>query len=129
MILSADIKIPKYFRWAKNAATHSDHNVHKMGAVIIDAGRCVTHGHNKNRTHPRSKSEFSIHAELDALLGERWESDVSFFRMDMYVVRITKGGKLATSKPCEDCMVLIKEAGLKSVTYINEEGEIIVERL
>jgi len=31
---------------------------------------------------------------------------------------------MATSKPCKDCMILIKEAGLSSVTYIDTQGKI-----
>lgn len=47
----------------------------------------------------------------------------------MYVVRLTRGGALATSKPCPRCMVYIKEARVESVTFIDEHGEIATEEL
>ncbi len=120
--------IMRYFWRAANLAKHSDHSLHKMGAVLVRNGNVIGGGWNQNKTHPRSKNRYrTIHAELAALIYVgRVEG---YLGADMYVVRITRGDSMATSKPCRDCMVLIKEAGIKSVTYIDDKGEIVNERL
>lgn len=106
-----------YLKRAAFIAQASEHGIYKMGAVAVRHGNVVAIGWNKNRTHPRAKNfTRKIHAELAAIIGHNVDAS------DMYVVRITKGGKMATSKPCRDCEVLLKEAGLKSVTYISEGG-------
>jgi deoxycytidylate deaminase len=111
-----------YLFRAADQACRSEHGIYRMGAIVCDGHKVVSFGWNKNKTHPRAKNYTrKIHAELAALIGERWHSLVG---CDMYVVRITNGGKFATSKPCKDCMILIKEAGIKSVTFIDEGGKI-----
>ncbi len=118
-----------YLRWAAAYAARSDLYMHKMGAVIVQGGRFVAGGFNKKRSHPQSKSySHFIHAELDALISYR-NGESSILGMDMYVMRITRGGSMATSKPCRECWILLKEAGLRSVTYIDVAGKIIMERL
>lgn len=127
MILDPSIKPPRYFKWARNCAGHSEHGIYKMGAIIIRSGQIIAVGWNKNKSHPKAKNYTTkIHAELDALIMPRIE-DV--FDAHMYVVRLTNGGALATSKPCKDCMILIQEAGLASVTYIDDQGQIKTEKL
>ncbi len=97
-----------------------------MGAVIIKNGKPIAAGFNKNRTHPRAKNYTrKIHAELDALIGYRLPAE----KADIFVVRITNGGTMATSKPCRDCWILLKEAGLKTATYIDGNGVICREKL
>lgn len=129
MILDPSIKVSRWFRWALAAAKQSEHGIYKMGAVIVNNGKLVAIGHNKNKTHPDAKNYTTkIHAELDALIGWRIPNR-STFEGNMYVVRLTNGGAMATSKPCKDCMVLIKEADLSSVTYIDEYGMIKTDKL
>lgn len=47
----------------------------------------------------------------------------------MYVVRITKDEygniKLSNSKPCRDCVEVIKSSGIKKVIYSTNEGVVI----
>lgn len=121
--------IPRYFKWAARLAEKSDHPLHKMGAVLVRNGNLAGSGYNKNHSHPRSESyENMIHAELSALLnaGKIWGNTR---KTDLYVVRVTKGGSLATSKPCDDCMDLMLETGIDSVTYIDENGRVKKEEL
>ena len=113
----------RHLRSASRYAARSRHPIHKMGAVVIRGGNIVGAGFNKMHSHPRSRSyDNMIHAELSAILsaGNVWGTIYG----DLYVVRITKGGAFGTSKPCSDCMDLIKEAGITSVTYIDEKGRI-----
>jgi len=118
----------RYLRWAARYAGYSDHSIHKMGAVLIRKGQIVGAGCNKNRSHPKSKSfEHFVHAELSALIsaGFVWGT----YSTHLYVVRITRGGSMGTSKPCSDCMDLIKQAGVETMTYIDENGRIKKETL
>lgn len=118
--------IPKGIRWAGRAAFRSDHPIHKVGAALVWGSNLIVDGHNKNRSHPRSPHKFCIHAEVDVLIRNiTWPGN----RTTMYVVRITKGGQWATSKPCERCWMMMKEYGVDSVTYIDEKGEIKTEKL
>jgi deoxycytidylate deaminase len=105
--------------------------MHKMGAVIVRNGKPYAGGWNKKRSHPQSKSYMHfIHAELDAIIDSTNQMGTLMgSHADMYVMRITRGGAMATSKPCKECWVLLKEAGLRSVTFIDVAGKIIQERL
>jgi deoxycytidylate deaminase len=117
-----------YLKQAANSAAQSEHGIYKMGAIIVRGSHHLSWGWNKNRTHPKALNYTrKIHAELDALINTHgWlRSDGA----DMYVVRITKGLAWATSKPCRDCMILIKEAGIRSVTFIDKDGKICCEKL
>lgn len=127
MILNPTAKPPKYLKSASDVALNSEHGIYKMGAILVNNGNIVAIGWNKNKSHPKAKNYTrTIHAELDALIGSRYGE---IFDTDMYVARITKGGALATSKPCKDCMVLIKEAGISSVTFIDDQGHVRIEKL
>lgn len=91
-----------------------------MGAVLVTGGRFYVGGFNKNKTHPKSPNLHCIHAEVDVLVRPRNDR----LEYDLYVIRLTKGGSIGTSKPCKDCMFLIRKAEIKSVTYIDENGQI-----
>jgi len=98
-----------------------------MGAVVVRNGNLIGGGSNQNRSHPRSKAyEHMIHAELAALLSAGLVQGTAYG--DLYVVRITRGGAMATSKPCNDCMDLIHEAGISSIIYIDSQGIIRKEK-
>lgn len=128
MVAAADLKLPTGMRWAVNVAKHSPHPIHRMGAVIVRGGNLISAGYNKNHSHPRSNSyDNMIHAELSALIAAGWGG--STLDGDLYVARVTKGGAIGTSKPCSDCMDLILEACISSVTYLDENGHIKKENL
>jgi tRNA(Arg) A34 adenosine deaminase TadA len=116
-----------YLKAAAVYARQSEHGIYKMGAVIVGKHWFVF-GFNKNRTHPKAKNYTrKIHAELAAILqaARTWGT----WDTDMYVVRITNSGAMATSKPCKDCWILLKEAGIRSVTFIDKDGKICTEKL
>lgn len=125
MVADANLKLPRGLELALRFAATSDHPLHKLGAVLIKNGNLIGYGVNKNRTHPRSPHIFCIHAEVDALIKYRFEVE----SIHMFVIRMTRGGSVGTSKPCAKCMVLIREAGIESVTYIDENGRVKKEEL
>ena len=113
--------IPKGIRWAGRVAFSSEHPIHRLGAVLLQGGNLISSGHNKNRTHPKSPHKFCIHAEVDVLLQNRFGL---LEGLTMYVVRITRGGQWATSKPCGKCWIMMREYGVEKVVYIDENGHI-----
>lgn len=114
----------RFVELAKRAARHSQYHM-RVGAVITRKNQVLSLGFNKpSKTHPRSRSRWSrIHAELDAILGVPLDA---LRGSSVYVVRLTKAGLLAMSRPCSDCMVLLKEVGVRKVYYV-DRGRVIRE--
>ena len=102
----------------------------RHGAVLARRGVLVARGWNKNKTHPAAVVYYSncIHAELAAIIGVN-KSDLP--SMDIYVARImrSKDEPLGMSRPCQQCMVMIREAGLKRIYYTNRDGNWEMEKL
>lgn len=48
---------------------------------------------------------------------------------DLLVIRIDKNGNLNNSKPCNDCIRMLKEFNINRVYYSNSEGKIICEKV
>lgn len=111
---------------ATRAARYSEHPM-RMGAVIAQKNRLVSFGCNKRRTHPKSPNAYkAIHAELDAVLNidpERLEGAT------VYVVRLTRGGQFATSRPCTDCYKLLASLGIRHMFYVNSDRKVVGEAL
>lgn len=118
--------LPRGMKFAAKAAINSDHPIHKVGAALMSKDALIVTGFNKNRSHPRSPHKFCIHAEVDVLIRNiAWP----FNHRTMYVVRITRGGQWATSKPCERCVIMMREYGIQEVVYIDGNGRIKKEDL
>lgn len=94
-----------------------------MGAVIINK-KPVSVGCNLYKTHPRFASgengtTLSIHAEVKAILScprrQLTGAEIWIFRADRY-------GKPALAKPCEKCLSIIEDVGIKRIYYTTSEG-------
>ena len=48
---------------------------------------------------------------------------------DILVIRINREGKLCNSRPCNQCIITLKNIGVKKVYYSNDDGKIIHEKL
>lgn len=127
MILNIAVKPSKFLNWAAGASYNSEHGIYKMGAVIVSKGKIIGVGWNKNKSHPKALNfTRKIHAELAALVGFR---NGDLLGAHMYVVRTTNGGAMATSKPCKYCMILIQESGIEAVTFIDDQGQVVTDKL
>ena len=91
-------------------------------AKIYDKkGRLLATGHNSyTKTHPKqayyaSKAGFGrknyLHAEIAAIIHAGPTAYA------IHVFRHRRDGSLALARPCEICMLAIKEAGIKQITY------------
>lgn len=106
----------------------------RMGAVLFHgASRIISYGYNKQKTHPRgvpprSKGGYppTIHAELDAVLGVD-RDDMRNARL--LVIRLTKSGLLATSRPCPGCIRLLEHCRISLIYYVDESRKIVEEYL
>lgn len=107
--------LPALFWRARKESKLSDVST-PVGAVITNGGRVISYGHNKDKSHPLVKNKYSIHAEIDAILSRRYHTG-SLEGATIYVYRETCSGDPAMARPCESCMRLIIEAGIRKVYY------------
>ena len=113
---------PRFFELARRMTMYSCHTKHRIGAVLVQKNHVVSVGANRStQTHPKSTNRWrSIHAELDAILGvPAWRLRGS----TIYVVRVTKSGLLAHSKPCADCAAMLIAAKVHRFCYIGPTRE------
>lgn len=105
----------RFFKEAKLASFESVHDTAHIGAVIVKNNEVINAGYNKLKTHPKSNNPwFTIHAELDSILGLSKED---LLNSDIYIYREDRNGNLACCKPCQYCQKLIASAGIKNVYY------------
>lgn len=50
-------------------------------------------------------------------------------RFDVLVIRVTNDGELANSRPCNHCIMTMREMGIRRVFYSDENGKIICEKV
>jgi deoxycytidylate deaminase len=111
----SDLNIFKMKRWFKLALKHSKrstHKKHKLGAVIVRSGSVLSAAANLGAWHRCS--------ELRAI-----KKKYDYTGATIVVARSNMG----CSKPCEKCQVFIKNAGIKTMGYINTDGVFVMERV
>lgn len=130
----------RYFKFAREASTQAtyrgSHNfAPAIGAVAIYKGSIVATAYNANKTSPlqakynvyRFKDSTTldkVHAEISLIQKIRWKfgDSIDWSKVQIYLYREYKDGKLAPSRPCESCLTLIKELGIKKIYYTTEDG-------
>lgn len=100
-------------RHAISMARRSTRKRAKHAAVIFDRGRVVCSAVNADKTHPRGAGPYTrLHAEVRALLKIfRYRNNLRGLKL--LVVRVDGDQKTRTSKPCVDCIALIKKLGIQ----------------
>lgn len=99
----------------------------RVGAVIAYGKHPIAAGFNSYKTHPfvaRHCKWPYLHAEVAAVLAaglDRCRGSV------LVSARVLRNGSLANSKPCDDCLRIIRMAGIKTVIYTSDNGN--TERL
>lgn len=94
---------------------------HRVGAIIVTCSGRIATGHNKLKTHPRSPSAWSIHAEVDAVLNI---PRGALHGATICVVRVTKKGLLAMSRPCAGCMGILLECGIARIVFSGRDRQL-----
>ena len=121
-----------YFRKAAQLARLSTYARAKVGCIIVYHNKIISTGFNKERTDPLQKKynvvngipEFGlhkIHAEIDAI-KHIIDLDINWKNVSIYVYRKRKDRPFGMSRPCDSCMTLIKELGIKHIYYTTDDG-------
>lgn len=100
---------------------------HKVGAALMKGKTLVGVGWNSTKTHPKSCTRYNgHHAEFACLIGP---SKYAIVGATIFVARITRGGNLGISKPCDKCEEFLRAAGVRCAYYYNRNGEVEKMRL
>lgn len=93
-------------------------------AAIVHKGRILAIGLNRKKTHPlmarynERPGQVFLHAEVDAIVRtiNRYGDEI-LKESSLYVLRTTKGGVVAGSKPCSGCQSHIEHFGIPEVFW------------
>jgi deoxycytidylate deaminase len=96
------------------------YNRKKVVAAYIDGGKIILESNSK-KSHPEAlklgSRLGSIHAEMHVLFSV---PDAS--KGTMYIYRETSDGVLGLARPCESCMKLLLQKGVKRIVYSTKNG-------
>lgn len=107
-------------------------------AVLVRGGRLLAVGYNhakRGKLFSNIFGEKSYHAEIDALEGFRRDE---LKGATMYVVGMTRQGRVLNSRPCPRCQIVLAGYPLKDVIYLDrgvirslwsDEEAVILEKL
>lgn len=110
---------------AMKLALQSPCTHYKHGAVIHKRGRPIVGAFNiPYKTHPCGSGPYeTCHAEVRAIAKAKSVLNVSDLKgYGIYVLRVNRRGEMKLSKPCDDCMALIKEHNLSVNWSTGEES-------
>ena len=98
----------------------------RHGCIIFKGNRIISTGHNEIRHCNKLESRYtrwknSLHAESRTILF----CEVNLLRCSILVVRLNHKGNLVNSKPCQFCLELIQDVGIKNIYYSDYSGNII----
>lgn len=75
------------------------------------------------------------HAEENVLLSYhsktsiRGKKQVPYRKLHLVVIRVNGSGTICDSKPCSNCAELIKNYGIKKITYSTSDGDFITTNI
>lgn len=99
-------------------------NFGKHAAAILYKGSVLAIGNNKRKSHPimcsinKASKKIYLHAEVDAIVKTINAHGIEIFpETTLYVLRVTKGGRVTCSEPCSICKDIIESVGIKQVFW------------
>ena len=103
-------------------ALQSEHTT-RHGSVLFKNGKIIQSGRNHycgmhRLRHFTNKRIWSLHAEMDVIAGLPRTLTKG---ATLVIVRITRKGTIANSKPCCICMSLIRRSGIKNIIYSQDD--------
>lgn len=96
---------------------HGKAPISRFGAVLTN-GKRIYVGQNKWKTHPlmlkfnKHPAALFLHAEIDVIVKAIRDGVDDFSDYEMYVARLTKGGRTGIACPCEGCQGALKAFGI-----------------
>jgi deoxycytidylate deaminase len=120
-------RIKRGIRSAIKAALKSNHGKFRVGSAILKGSSVISTGYNCRKTNPNSNTRyFSQHGELRCLLSA---SGIDIAGSDIFVARVTPGGRLGMARPCEKCLEVLRKAGIRRAIYTDQSGNIRIEAI
>lgn len=129
----------RYFKFAREASkratyTGSHRFAPMIGAIAVYKGSIVATAWNTNKTSPlqakynvyrfKADTPDKTHAECSLIQKLRWKfgDSIEWNKVHIYLYREYRDGSLGPSRPCQSCLTLIKELGIKKIYYTTEDG-------
>ena len=119
----------RHSRWldrAVRAASNSEHPEWRLGACVVKSNRVLGVGWNRDQNDPFyleladiRKGKASTHAEVAAIRNSGDTQGAT-----LYVARIDRSGSLRCSRPCENCLGRIIDAGIKAIWWTDYHGTV-----
>lgn len=126
-----------YFNAAKQISLQSTFTRAHVGCVVVYKHKIISYGCNSTKTHTVQKiynqvrfcgdTKHTLHAETDAILSVR-NLNLCWDKADLYIYRQDKSGHMAMAKPCDSCMKMIQNFGIRKIYYTTVD-EYICERV
>ena len=127
--------IKKYLNFAIDTSKQSTVQRARLGAVLVSHNKVVNASPNLEKTHPMqahlnklrgfdsmgSGERNILHAEIATLLKSR-DLDIEWNKSMLFIARLKKNGDLGLARPCNACMGLIKQYGIKNIYYTTDNG-------
>ena len=128
----------RYFKFAREAARWADYqgsrSAPSIGAIAVYKGSIVAEAWNTNKTSPL-QAQYNVyryqgdtpcksHCETQLVQRLRWKfgDSIDWGKVNIYLYREYKDGRLAPSRPCPSCMAMLKDFGIKRVMYTTKDG-------
>lgn len=95
----------------------------KHGCIAVTSGKIVAKGYNHYRTYSKDgliKNCCSCHAEIDVI--RKCLKKGNNKKINLYIVRISDLGELRNSKPCNQCVSIMKNINIKYIIYSTFNG-------
>ncbi len=106
---------------AATIAKRSTMRSHKTGAIIVRSGTVLSNGWSHTPAYKLSNGQRSIHAEIHALARGR---HLYLHGTEIYIATVSgKSGNLVSAKPCLDCAIALRAAGVYEVIYSTWYGQ------
>lgn len=132
----------RFFKFAREASKNADYknkgtsNSPAIGAVAVYKGSIVAEAWNTDKTSPL-QARYNIyrynnpnlppktHCETSLVQRLRWKfgDNLDWAKVDIYLYREYKDGRLAMCRPCCSCLHMLKEEfGIKRIFYTTPDG-------
>lgn len=121
------LKDKRFFEIARAVSLLSSFSKARVGCIFVKHGKIISSGVNSAKTHPLQKkynihrftedtTKHSLHAEVSAYINALKVTN-DFSDVVVYIYRETRDGKIAMARPCNSCIHLLKDIGVRTVKY------------
>lgn len=129
----------RFFKFAREASKKSDYTGSSsspaIGAVAVYKGSIIAEAWNTNKTSPL-QARYNIyryhnpfvppknHCETALVQKIRWKfgDNLQWDKVDIYLYREYKDGRLACSRPCPSCEKLLHDVGIRTICHTIDGG-------